>query len=61
MRRQEREMTERSKSNDDQIYVGSKRWDDSSFPEKKDNFLFQSPAQFGHRCEESGSWKFKRF
>jgi hypothetical protein len=31
---------ERSKSNGDQLYVGSRRRDDGSFPEKKYNFLF---------------------
>jgi hypothetical protein len=61
MRKQERETTEHSKSNGDQLYVGSRQWDDDSFPEEKGNFLFQPPAQSRRGCEESGSWKFKRF
>jgi hypothetical protein len=43
MRRQEQEMTECSKSNGDQLYVGSRRWDDDLFPEKKVTFYFNHP------------------
>jgi hypothetical protein len=61
MRRQEQEKTECNRDNADQLYVGGKRRDDDSCLEKKGNFLFQSPAQSGRGCEDSGSWKFKRF
>jgi hypothetical protein len=44
MRRQEREMTEHNKSNGDQLYVGSSRRDDDSFPEKKVTFYFNRPC-----------------
>jgi hypothetical protein len=37
-------MTERSKSNGDQFYVGSRRRDDDSFPEKKVTFCFNHPC-----------------
>jgi hypothetical protein len=43
MRRQEQEMTECSKSNGDQLYVGSRRWDDDLFPKKKVTFYFNHP------------------
>jgi hypothetical protein len=36
-------MTERNKSNGDQLYVGSRRRDDDSFPEKKVTFCFNHP------------------
>jgi hypothetical protein len=60
MRRQEREKMECNKYNSDQLYVGGRRRDDDSFPEKKGNFLFQPPVQSERGCEESGSWKFKK-
>jgi hypothetical protein len=50
-----------NKYNSDQLYVGGRRRDDDSFPEKKGNFLFQPPVQSERGCEESGSWKFKKF
>jgi hypothetical protein len=40
MRRQERKTTEHNKYNDDQLYVGDRRWDDDSFPVKKIAFYF---------------------
>jgi hypothetical protein len=43
MRRQEREMTKCNKYNDDQLYVGGRRWEDDSFPEKKIIFCFNRP------------------
>jgi hypothetical protein len=43
MRRQEQEMTEHSKSNGDQLYVGSRRRDGDSFLEKKVTFCFNRP------------------
>jgi hypothetical protein len=43
MRRQEQEMTERSKSNGGQLYMGGRRRCDDSFPEKKVTFCFNRP------------------
>jgi hypothetical protein len=43
MRRQEQETTECNKCNDDQLYVGGRRRDDDSFPEKKATFCFNRP------------------
>jgi hypothetical protein len=40
MRRQEREMQECNKYNGDQLYVGGRRREDDSFPEKKLTFCF---------------------
>jgi hypothetical protein len=40
MRRQEREMTQCNECNGDQLYVGSRRRGDDSFPEKKVTFCF---------------------
>jgi hypothetical protein len=36
-------MAERSKSNGDQLYVGSRRRDDDLFPEKNVTFCFNRP------------------
>jgi hypothetical protein len=33
-------MTEHNKYNDDQLYVGGRRWEDDSFPEKNITFCF---------------------
>jgi hypothetical protein len=43
MRRQERETTECSKSNGDQLYVGSRQRHGDSFPKKKATFCFNRP------------------
>jgi ribosome modulation factor len=43
MRRQERETMERDKYNGDQLYVGGRRRDDDSFPEKNVTFYFNRP------------------
>jgi hypothetical protein len=44
MRRQERETMEHNKYNDDQLYVGGRRREDDSFPEKKIIFYFNRPC-----------------
>jgi hypothetical protein len=61
MRSQEQEMMERSRSNGDQLYVGSRQRDGDSFPEEKGNFLFQPPAQSGRGCESQGVGSLKDF
>jgi hypothetical protein len=61
MRRQEQEKTECNKYNGNQLYVGGRRRDDDSFPEKKGNFLFQPLAQSGRGCEELGVESSKDF
>jgi hypothetical protein len=43
MRRQEQEKMEHNKYNGDQLYVGGRRWEDDSFPEKKITFCFNRP------------------
>jgi hypothetical protein len=48
-------MPECNNYNGDQLCMGGRRREDDSFPEKKDNFLFQPPAQSERGCEESGS------
>jgi hypothetical protein len=58
MRRQEREKTECNKYNGDQLYVGGRRRDDDSFPEKRVPFCFNRPC---NPDADVRSWKFKRF
>jgi hypothetical protein len=61
MRRQEREMMERSKSNGDQLYVGSRRRGDGSFPEKRITFRFNRPHNLDANARSRGVGSSKDF
>jgi hypothetical protein len=61
MRRQEREMTERSKSNGDQLYVASRRRDGDSFAEKKITFCFNRPHNPNAEARSRGDGSSKDF
>jgi hypothetical protein len=61
MRRQEREMTERNKYNGDQLYVGDRRQEDVSFPEKNITFCFNRPCNPDADARSRGVGSLKDF
>jgi hypothetical protein len=61
MRRQEQEKMKHTKYNGDQLYVGGRRWEDDSFPEKNITFCFNRPRNPNANTRSRGVGSSKDF